>query len=95
MLRLGYTFIMKDEKDNYKLYMEAADEMLEIADENFGNKHYRAACNRAYYGIFYAAARFYFPKERLMESTARLLQLFASILSRQVSSTNSGAIFIE
>jgi hypothetical protein len=53
---------MKDEKDNYKLYMETAEEMLVIADENFSNKHYRAACNRAYYGIFYAASALLFSK---------------------------------
>ena len=29
---------MADLKDNYRLYMENAQEMLDIADENFGNK---------------------------------------------------------
>ncbi len=53
---------MADEKDNYRLYMELAHESLDIADENFGNKHYRAACNRAYYGIFYAASALLFSK---------------------------------
>lgn len=53
---------MADEKDNYKLYMENADEMLVTADENLGNRHYRGACNRAYYGFFYAASALLFSK---------------------------------
>lgn len=44
---------MADLKDNYRLYMEHAKEMLDIADENFGNEHYRSACNRAYYSLPY------------------------------------------
>jgi uncharacterized protein (UPF0332 family) len=46
----------EDSKENYRLYMDNAQEMLDIADENFGNRRYRSACNRAYYGIFYAAS---------------------------------------
>lgn len=53
---------MADEKDNYRLYMDTADDMLEVAAENFGNNHYRAACNRAYYAIFYAASALLFSK---------------------------------
>lgn len=45
---------MADPKDNYRLYMEHADEMLQVARENFGNDHYGSACNRAYYACFYA-----------------------------------------
>ena len=47
---------MADLKDNYRLYMENAQEMLDIADDNFVNKHYRSYFNRAYYGICYAAS---------------------------------------
>ena len=47
---------MPDTKDNYKLYMEHANEMLEVADEILRNDHYASACNRAYYAIFYAAS---------------------------------------
>ena len=36
--------------------MENAQEMLEVAGENLRNNHYSSACNRAYYGIFYAAS---------------------------------------
>jgi uncharacterized protein (UPF0332 family) len=53
---------MADEKDNYRLYMENADEMLEVAEEIFGSKHYRTACNRAYYAMFYAASALLYSK---------------------------------
>lgn len=47
---------MDDSKENYRLYMENAREMLEVARENLENKHVNSACNRAYYAIFYAAS---------------------------------------
>ena len=67
---------MPDEKDNYRLYMDTADEMLEIADENFGNKHYRAACNRAYYGIFYAASALLFSKGKTYGKHSAVIAAF-------------------
>ncbi len=67
---------MKDEKDNYKLYMETADEMLEIAGENFSNQHYRAACNRAYYGIFYAASALLFSKGKTYGKHSAVIAAF-------------------
>ncbi len=53
---------MTDIKDNYRLYMEHAHEMLEVARENVGNDRYSSACNRAYYGCFYAASALLFSK---------------------------------
>lgn len=53
---------MADIKDNYRLYMEHAREMLEVARENLGNDRYSSACNRAYYGCFYAASALLFSK---------------------------------
>ena len=63
---MSYTFSMdeptEDPKENYRLYMGNAREMLDTADENFSNQRYRSACNRAYYGIFYAASALLFSK---------------------------------
>lgn len=53
---------MADPKDNYRLYMEHAHEMLEVARENLSNDRYSSACNRAYYGCFYAASALLFAK---------------------------------
>jgi len=53
---------MTDIKDNYRLYMEHAHEMLDVARENLGNDRYSSACNRAYYGCFYAASALLFSK---------------------------------
>ena len=53
---------MPDPKDNYRLYMENAHEMLDVARENLGNDHYSSACNRAYYAIFYAASALLYSK---------------------------------
>jgi uncharacterized protein (UPF0332 family) len=51
---------MKDEaedpKDNYRLYMDNAREMLDVADELLRNNRINSACNRAYYAMFYAAS---------------------------------------
>lgn len=52
---------MTDIKDNYRLYMEHAHEMLEVARENLGNDRYSSACNRAYC-CFYAASALLFSK---------------------------------
>ena len=53
---------MPDPKDNFRLYIENAHEMLEVAKLNFGNDYYGSACNRAYYAIFYAACALLFAK---------------------------------
>ncbi len=44
----------KDLKILSKLRIERAGEFLKEAEFNFKNKFYRAAINRAYYGVFYA-----------------------------------------
>ncbi len=67
---------MADLKDNYRLYMENAQEMLDIADENFGNKRYRSACNRAYYWIFYAASALLYSKSKSYEKHSAVLAAF-------------------
>src|SRR6266498_1747538 len=54
---------MPDPKDNFRLYMESAHEMLEVAKLNLANDFYGSACNRAYYAIFYAASAILFSKE--------------------------------
>lgn len=53
---------MADPKDNYRLYMDNAREMLNVANENLGANHYSSACNRAYYAIFYAASALLYSK---------------------------------
>ena len=67
---------MADLKDNYRLYMENAQEMLDIADENFGNKRYRSACNRAYYWIFYAASALLYSKGKSYGKHSAVLAAF-------------------
>ena len=62
MLRLGYTFVMSEEKENYRLYIENAEEMLDVAQVSFDKGFYRSAVNRAYYGIFYAASALLYSK---------------------------------
>lgn len=67
---------MDDPKDNYRLYMKNAYEMLDIADENFSNQRYRTACNRAYYGIFYAASALLFSKGKSYGKHSAVLAAF-------------------
>lgn len=57
-----YNRIMADQKENYKLYIENAHEMIEVAKSNLGNDYYSSACNRAYYAIFYAASALLYSK---------------------------------
>lgn len=59
---MGYTFVMADPKDNYRLYIDNAREMLEVARLNLNNDYYGSACNRAYYAIFYAASALLYSK---------------------------------
>lgn len=53
---------MKDQKENYRLYIENAHEMIEVAKLNLGNDFYSSACNRAYYAVFYAASALLYSK---------------------------------
>lgn len=53
---------MADPKDNYRLYMKNAREMLEVAKLNLENEYYGSACNRAYYAVFYAASAVLYSK---------------------------------
>ncbi len=53
---------MKDPKENYRLYITNAHEMIEVAKSNLGNGYYSSACNRAYYAVFYAASALLYSK---------------------------------
>jgi uncharacterized protein (UPF0332 family) len=53
---------MKDPKENYRLYITNAHEMIEVARSNRGNNYLSSACNRAYYAIFYAASALLYSK---------------------------------
>lgn len=59
---MRYTVFMPDAKENYRLYMGNALEMLQVASENLNNDHYSSACNRAYYACFYAASALLYSK---------------------------------
>ncbi len=53
---------MANPKENYKLYIENAHEMIDVAKSNLGNDYYSSACNRAYYAVFYAASALLYSK---------------------------------
>ncbi len=76
---LGYTLTMPDRKDNYRLYMENALEMLKVAKENLDNGHYSSACNRAYYGIFYAASALLYSKGKTYGKHSAVLAGFRQL----------------
>lgn len=67
---------IEDPKENYRLYMDNAREMLDTADENFSNQRYRSACNRAYYGIFYAASALLYSKGKSYGKHSAVLAAF-------------------
>jgi len=67
---------MTDPKDNYRLYMENAQEMLDVAEENLRNDHYSSACNRAYYGIFYATSALLYSKGKSYGKHSAVLAAF-------------------
>ena len=67
---------MEDPKENYRLYMQNTQEMLDTADENFSNQRYRSACNRAYYGMFYAASALLFSKGKSFGKHSAVLAAF-------------------
>ena len=43
------------QRDEVALYVEHAQQMLQVADHNLADGFYGSAINRAYYAIFYAA----------------------------------------
>ena len=45
----------RDPRQEIDLYLENAQEVLEVAQLNLDNDFYASAINRAYYAIFYAA----------------------------------------
>jgi len=45
----------RDPRQEIALYLENAQEVLEVAQLNLDNDFYASAVNRAYYAIFYAA----------------------------------------
>ncbi len=68
---------MDDEtEDNYRLYMSHAQEMLDVARENLNNGHTNSACNRAYYGIFYAASALLYSKGKTYGKHSAVLAAF-------------------
>ena len=73
---MRYTLTMPDPKDNYRLYMEHAREMLQVAEETLHNEHYSSACNRAYYAIFYAASALLYSKGKTYGKHSAVLSSF-------------------
>jgi uncharacterized protein (UPF0332 family) len=71
---------MPDPKDNLRLYLENAREMLEVAELNLGNDYYGSACNRAYYAIFYAANALLFAKGMSFGKHSAIISAFSSAL---------------
>ena len=67
---------MDDPKENYRLYMQTAQEMLEVAKENLDNSRVNSACNRAYYGGFYAASALLFSKGKSYGKHSAVLAAF-------------------
>jgi uncharacterized protein (UPF0332 family) len=68
---------MDDEtEENYRLYMSNAQEMLDVARENLNNDHNNSACNRAYYGIFYAASALLYSKGKTYGKHSAVLAAF-------------------
>lgn len=75
-LVFDYTLLMPDPKDNLRLYMENAREVLEVARLNLGNDYYGSACNRAYYAVFYAASALLFAKGMSFGKHSAVLSAF-------------------
>ncbi len=67
---------MPDSKDNYRLYIENAREMLQVAEETLRNEHYSSACNRAYYAVFYAASALLYSKGKTYGKHSAVLAFF-------------------
>ena len=73
---------IEDPRANYRLYMSNAQEMLEVAQENLNNGHTNSACNRAYYGIFYAASALLFSKGKTYGKHSAVLAGFRQYFIR-------------
>jgi uncharacterized protein (UPF0332 family) len=43
-------------REEIRLFLENAHEMLDVAELMIGNDFYNSACNRSYYALFYAAS---------------------------------------
>lgn len=56
--------------------MSHAQEMLDVAQENLNNGHTNSACNRAYYGIFYAASALLYSKGKTYGKHSAVLAAF-------------------
>ena len=67
---------MEDPKENYRVYMQYAQEMMEVAKENLDNNRVNSACNRAYYGVFYAASALLFSKGKSYGKHSAVLAAF-------------------
>jgi uncharacterized protein (UPF0332 family) len=67
---------MPDPKDNFRLYMENAREMLAVAKLNLGSDFYGSACNRAYYAVFYAASALLFAREMSFGKHSAVISAF-------------------
>ncbi len=67
---------MPDPKENFKLYMEHAKEMLEVAEQVLRSEHYSSACNRAYYAVFYAASAVLYSKGKAFGKHSAVLAFF-------------------
>jgi uncharacterized protein (UPF0332 family) len=72
----------EDPRANYRLYMSNAHEMLEVAQENLNNGHINSACNRAYYGIFYAASALLFSKGKTYGKHSAVIAAFRQYFIR-------------
>lgn len=67
---------MDDPRENYRLYMSHAHEMLEVADDLLRSDHISSACNRAYYGIFYATSALLYSKGKAYGKHSAVLAAF-------------------
>jgi len=67
---------MDDYQDNYRLYLENAHEMLDVASLNLDNDFYSSACNRAYYAIFYATSALLYAKGMSFGKHSAVLSAF-------------------
>ena len=67
---------MSDPKDNYRLYMKNAQDMLEVSQANLDKGFYRSACNRAYYAMFYAASALLYSKGKSYGKHSAVLAAF-------------------
>ncbi len=70
---------MADVKDNYRLYMENADETLNAAQASLDQGFYRSACNRAYYAMFYAASALLYSKGKSYGKHSAVLASFRQL----------------